>query len=320
MAGVLYLREDEVGELLSVPDAIAALEEAFGRLSRTEAHVQPRQRVRVPGGLLHVMPAGIAGGNSLGLKVYTTFAGSGARFFVLLFDARNGELRAMLQADRLGQIRTGAASGLATKYMARPDSATLGLIGTGWQARTQLEAICAVVPIESVRVYSRDAKRREDFCAAMAGVVTASLRPVASARDAVEDADVVATITSASEPVLAGAWLAPGVHVNAAGSNQAAKREIDDVAVTRATRVVADLRAQAQIECGDLIPVVLSGKLRWDDVVELADVVGGKVPGREAPDDVTLFESQGIALEDVAVASLVYERAVARRVGSQLAL
>jgi len=320
VAGVLYLREDEIGELLTVRDAITALEQAFGHVARGEAHVQSRQRVRVPDGLLHVMPAGINGGTSLGLKVYTTFAGIGARFFVLLFDARGGELCALMQADRLGQIRTGAASGLATKYMARPDSATLGLIGAGWQARTQLEAICAVAPIKTARVYSRDARRREHFCATMASVVAAALVPVASAHEAVVGADVVATITSSSEPVFDGEWLAPGTHVNAAGSNHAAKREIDGVTVSRAARIVTDFRAQAQIECGDLIPEVQSGRLRWEDVVELADVVGGREPGRQERVDVTLFESQGIALEDVAVASLVYDRAVERRVGSQLAL
>lgn len=320
MADFLYLSEDQVGELLTVPDAILALEDAFARLASGAAHVQPRQRVRVPGGLLQVMPAGIAGGTRVGLKVYTTFATTGARFFVLLFDSQGGELRAMMQADRLGQIRTGAASGLATKYMARQDSATLALIGSGWQAQTQLQAICSVVPIRDVRVFSRDARRREVFCAAMAGTVTASLRPAASARAAVEGADIVATITSASEPLFDGSWLQDGAHVNAAGSNQASKREIDQVTVARARRIVVDLRAQAQVECGDLIPVVEAGTLRWEDVAELSDVVGGRVAGRTHDDDITLFESQGIALEDVAVASLVYERARERGLGTRFPL
>lgn len=320
MSGVLYLREDDIDGLVSVADAVGALESAFGKLAAGDASVRPRQRVRAPGGLLHVMPAGIAGGNSLGLKVYSTFAGSGARFFIMLFDARTGELRALMQADRLGQIRTGAASGLATKLMARSESSVLGLIGAGWQARTQLLAVCSVRPIRTVRLYCRDARHREAFCSEMRELVDAEIIPVSSARESVEGSDVVVTITSSAEPVLEGRWLSPGTHINAAGSNQAAKRELDDATMLRASRIVVDLREQATMECGDLIPLVNSGRLRWADVAELADVVSGAIPGRTNPEDITLFESQGIALEDMAVASLAYERAMSLGVETTLEL
>ncbi len=316
----LYLTEENVNELLTVVDAIEALDTAFRRLADGEAAVQPRQRVRMPHGLLHVMPAGIQGGPSLGLKVYTTFAGAGARFFVMLFDANEGSLVAILQADRLGQIRTGAASGVATRYMAREDSRSLGLFGTGWQAQSQLLAMCAVRNIEHVRVYGREAERRRRFCEVMAAQVTATLEPVDHPRAAVEAMDIVTTVTSSSNPVFDGAWLHEGTHVNAAGVNQVTKREIDATTVARAGIIVTDLREQAQGECGDLAPLVASGALSWDAVGELADVVSGRTAGRQRREEITLFESQGIALEDMAVAELVYQRAIASGVGERLPL
>lgn len=315
---VLYLREEEVAELLTVRDAIDRLDSAFRRLAAGEAAVRPRQRVRVPRGMLHVMPAGLPDGFALGLKLYTTFAGAGARFHVLLFDAQDGAMVAIIQANRLGQIRTGAASGLATRYMARETSQVMGLIGTGWQAETQLEAVCAVRPIERVIVYGRDAARRDQFCLRMAERVTATLVPVDQAQTAVENADIVTTVTSSDTPVFHGSWLRPGVHVNAAGVNQPTKREIDRTTVLRADRIVTDLREQAEIECGDLLPIVAAGDVKWADIQELSSVVSGQAPGRAGDGELTLFESQGIALEDVAVADLVYRRALERGVGTHL--
>ncbi len=317
---VLYLREDDVASLVTVADAIAVVEAAFKNLARNAAEVRPRQRVRVPGGMLHVMPAGISGGNSLGLKVYTTFTQTGARFMVILYDARDGTLRAIIQGDRLGQIRTGAATGVATRYMAREDSHVVGLFGSGWQAQTQLQAVCAVRSVQTVRVFGRSRERLENFCSTMGPVVQATLEAAPDPRSVVVGADIVITITSSATPVFEGSWLAPGTHVNAAGVNQAAKREIDELTVTRAKRIVTDLREQAQLECGDLIPVIASGALGWDDVLELGAVVNGTISGRIDHDDVTLFESQGIALEDVALAELVYARAIERGVGVWLPL
>jgi ornithine cyclodeaminase/alanine dehydrogenase-like protein (mu-crystallin family) len=225
---------------------------------------------------------------------------------------------ALIQADRLGQVRTGAASGLATRHLAREDARVGALIGTGWQAETQLEAVCLARPLTEVRVFGREAGRRAAFVERMAPRVRARLLPVGSAEEAVRGADVVCTITTARAPVLEGAWLAPGAHVNAAGVNWPDRREVDEAVVRRAARVVVDDLETARLEGGNLLPVVAAGHLRWEDVVPLASIVAGTAPGRRRPDEITLFASHGIALEDVACAAHVVARARAGALGTDL--
>lgn len=311
--------EAEVGRLLTVGEAMAILEEAFREAAAGRGPVQPRRRVVAAPAVLHTMSAALPAWRAAGLKAYLTTP-KGARFVVLLFDTETGALAGLFEADRLGQIRTGAASGVATRYLAREDAAVGALIGTGWQAETQLEAICLARPLTEVRVFGRDAARRAAFVERMAPRVAARLVPVESAEQAVRDADVVVTITSAKSPVLEGAWLKPGAHVNAAGVNWAHKRELDEAAVRRAARVVVDDLETAKLEAGDLLPVVAAGHLRWDDVVELAAVVAGAAPGRRRLDEITLFSSQGTALEDVACAVRLLERARREGVGRELPL
>ncbi len=307
---MLYIEEEDVAGLLSMEEALGAVEDTFKWLGAGGGVNIPRSRVRLPGHTLHVMSAGIPALNLTGLKAYTTTR-HGARFVVLLFQADTGELLAMIEADRLGQMRTGAASGVATKYMAREDAATVGVIGTGWQARSQLAAVCGVRKVTSVRAFGRDRPRREAYCREMSDELGLSVQPVESSRACVDEADVVITVTSASQPVLEGSWLAPGTHVNAAGSNALVRSEIDEETVRRASVVAVDSREQARMECGDLLAPVEKGLLQWDSMTELADIVAGHAPGRKEPGDITLFESQGLAAEDVAVASVVYEKAKA---------
>jgi len=312
-----FYTEKDVAELLPMGDAVACVERALRLLAEDQAVNLPRQRVRVDKLLLHVLPAGSAELGYVGLKAYTT-GPSGARFYFLQFDARSGELVAMMQADRLGQIRTGAASGVATKFMAREDATRVGIYGTGWQARSQLQAIAEVRPIVSMVAYGRDAARRKKFCSEMTEELGVPVRPVETPEEVPQDADIVVTATNAREPVLRGAWLKPGQHVNAIGSNALGRLEIDEVAVTRMSFIAADAIDQAKIECGDLAAVVDAGKLSWDGVHEIADVVGGKITARRSPDDITLFESQGLAIEDVAVAKHVYEAGNAKGMGTVL--
>ena len=311
---MLHIEEEDVGRLLSMDEALGAVEEAFKWLGAGGGVNIPRSRVRLPGHTLHVMSAGIPALNLTGLKAYTTTR-HGARFVVLLFQADSGELLAMIESDRLGQMRTGAASGVATKYMAREDAATVGVIGTGWQARSQLAAVCGVRNVTSVKAFGRDRPRREAYCREMSDELGLSVQPVESPPACVDEADVVITVTSASQPVLEGAWLAPGTHVNAAGSNALVRSEIDEETVRRASVIAVDSREQARMECGDLLAPVEKGLLQWDSITELADVVAGHVPGRVEPGDITLFESQGLAAEDVAVAAVVYEKAKAEAAG-----
>ncbi len=315
----LFLTEDDVAQLLTMAEALEAVEEAFRQHGQGSAVNRPRARVRVPQGILHVMAAGLPPEGVLGFKAYTAFGGT-VRFHVHLYSAEDGRLLAIMEADRLGRIRTGAASGVATRYLGRPDASVVGIFGTGWQAGSQLQAICAVREVREVRAYGRDAARRAAFCREMEAALQVPVRPAPEPRAVVEGADIVTTMTTAKAPVFDGRWLEEGTHLNAAGSNFPQKQEIDETAVLAARRIVVDSKEQAQIECGDLIAPISRGLLSWDQVHELGEVVAGKIPGRERPEDITLFESQGLALEDMAVAAVVYRKALREKVGRELPL
>ena len=254
----------------------------------------------------------------MGLKAYGVTHGNPVRFYVQLFSTDTGELLALLEAGDLGQVRTGAASGVATKYMAREDSATVGVIGSGYQARTQLEAVCKVRPIKSAKVFSRTAERRERFATRMGERLGIDITPVESGEECVADADVVITMTSANRPVLNGEWLSEGTHINAAGANHWMRRELDGDAVRRSDVIVTDEIEQAKMECGDLIYPAELGSIRWEQVRSLADVVGGIAPGRNSDTDITLFESQGLAVQDITTGIRVYHLALEKGIGSEL--
>lgn len=316
---MLYLTESDVEKVLPMADAMEAVEVALRALGQGQASNRPRQRIIGPGVVMHLMPAGWPGRGYVGFKNYTSAPG-GTRFWLHLFDSTSGDWLAVIEADRLGQLRTGAASGVATRYLARPEARTLGLIGSGWQAESQLEAVCTARTVVEVKVYSRSPERAQAFAARMGERVRVPVRAVPTAAQAVRQSDIVVTATSAREPVLSGDWLAPGAHVNAVGSNWANRRELDESAVTRAASIWVDSLEQARIESGDLLAPIAAGHLSWDRVGELADVVAGNAASRTRPDDITLFKSHGIALEDVAVGALVYERARRRGFGREIDL
>jgi alanine dehydrogenase len=316
----LLLTEADVRSLLTMPVALEAVEMAFRRLADGSALVHNRQRLHIPSNsYLHYMAAGDGAGGYMGMKIYTS-SRSGLRFLVPLFDAKSGDMLALLEADYLGQMRTGAASGLATRYLARAEASTAGIIGTGLQARTQLESITAVRRLERIRAYGRDPERRARFAAEMSRGLGIRVDDVNTAEDAVRDLDIVVTATTASEPVLLGRWLTPGVHINAVGANFPQKRELDEDAVRRASVIAADSREQSRMEAGDLIHTLRDSGPAWDKVTELADIVTGRAPGRTDPAQITIFKSNGIAIEDVVTAARVYEMAVERGVGRQIPL
>lgn len=314
----LLLREDDVARVLQMDQLITAVEDAFRLYGRRQAVNRPRQRSTTDAGtVLHVMSAAIPALGVMGLKAYTSARG-GTRFVAMLYSTETGELIAMMEANRLGQMRTGAASAVATKYMARPDAGALGIIGTGWQARSQVVAISRVRPIALVKCYGRDPRRREEFAREMVQELGAEVVAVDSAREAVEGVEIAVTATTATEPVVLGEWAHAGMHINAVGSNWANRQELDAGAVGRCDRVAVDDLEQAKEESGDLIAAAESGLVAWDRVIELGRIVAGEVPGRTAPQDTTLFESQGIALEDVAAMKLAYDRARQLGVGEEL--
>jgi ornithine cyclodeaminase/alanine dehydrogenase-like protein (mu-crystallin family) len=315
----LWLREAEVGTLLSMDDVMTAVEHGFRLHGEGAATNFPRGRSITPVGALNVMHAAVPPLGVTGVKTYATTR-HGARFIAILFSLENGEALAIVEADKLGQIRTGAASGVATKHLARPDAGSLGVIGAGWQARSQVQAVARARPIALVKVYSRSEERREAFASEMVGDLGTEVVAVDNAREAASDVDIVITITSARDPVLQGEWLRPGMHINAAGANSAPRRELDADAVRRSEVIAVDALDQAKMECGDLIAPAAAGERVWDRVVELGAVVAGKTAGRTRDDQITLFESQGIALEDVVTMELLYRRARAAGAGQEIAL
>lgn len=302
----LYLTESDVAHLLPMGECIALLRAAFARLARGEALNQPRRRLILPTrSALHYMAG--ADGGYYGIKVYSTNPGHEPHFRVLLYRAADAALLAIFEANSLGQIRTGAASGLATDLLARPDARALAVIGSGFQARAQVEAMLAVRRFERVRVWSRSAEKRESFAADCARSFGAVVEAAATAEDAVRGADVLVTATSSGTPVVASEWVADGAHVNAMGSNQAQRREIPTELVHRAGLIVVDSIEQSRMESGDLL-LALS-EHDWSRVVELQDVVAGR-PGRTRTEEITIFKSNGLAIEDVVAAGYVYERAM----------
>ena len=306
---MIHIVEEQVREVLTITKAIELLETCFLRFGAGQAVNHPRRRVRMDNRtLLHYMAAGDNESGYLGAKVYITSPTAGARFLVTLFDAKTTSLLATIEANTLGQIRTGAASGLATKLMANRGSQTLGMIGAGWQAETQLTAIAAVLPLNKVKIYSRTEERRDVFAEKMSGQIGINIESMLAVEDVVRDSDIVITVTNSETPVFRGAWLQAGTHVNAVGSNHVRRREVDKTVVQAATLIVTDSVEQAKMEAGDLVQAHQEGALDWGRVQELSSIVSGMNPGRTSQDAITLFESQGLALEDIAVAGYVYEQ------------
>ena len=315
----LFLTEREVVELLPMNECIDVLEEAFAHAGAGQVEIKPRSRIRMPNGFFHFMAASDAEHKVFGYKAYPSFAGpGGSKFMIMLYDFESGQLLACIEAGRLGQIRTGAASGLATKYMAKENASTVAVFGSGFQARTQLEAVCVARNITRAKVFSRRQERREEFANLMSERLSLEVTAVDSPQDCIADAEVVVTITSARDPVFEGAGLALGAHVNAAGGNHWQRREVDEDTVTRADVIVVDDVDQAKTECGDLLWLEARGSFRWDMAHELQEVVGGRVKGRPSAQSITLFESMGVALEDIAAAQLVYNKAKDQGIGQEL--
>jgi ornithine cyclodeaminase/alanine dehydrogenase-like protein (mu-crystallin family) len=316
----LLLTEEDVKSILTMPLALELVETSFRRLADGSAVCHSRQRLRMAGkGFLHYMAAADSTGGYMGLKIYSV-SPSGARFLVPLMSAQSGEMLALIEANYLGQVRTGAASGLATRLMAREDARTAGIVGTGLQARTQLEATALARKLEQVQAFSRDASRREQFANEMTTRLGLPVIPVATAEEAVRGADILITSTTSTKPVVEGRWLAPGVHINAIGANFAEKREVDAEVVARCDVIAADSVEQSKLEAGDLIQAFGSDASRWAGVRELAQIVSGNLPGRTNRAQITLFKSNGIAIEDVVVAGRVYELARQRRIGREIPL
>ena len=307
----LYLTESEVESLLTPADALEAVEACFRRLAAGAVQNRPRERLRLEEGVFAVMAAVDRELGAAGVKSYAWLS-EGTPFVVVLFDTRSAQVAGVIEADKLGQLRTGAASGVAAKYLAREGASTLGVIGCGWQARSQVACIREALPaIDRVVAYCRNPERLREFCA------ETGAEPGESHRDPA-GCDVVVTVTTAKDPVLRGEWLRPGALVCAVGANEPRARELDNVVLEKAAFVCCDSLDQARLESGDLIEPTEAGVLDWLEVHELQEVIAGELEGRQADDDIVLFKSNGIAAWDVAIGAVALMRARERGVGKKV--
>ncbi len=315
----LFLSEADVKQLLTVDMALEAVESAHRDLSRGQAIDTPRARSRLPQTVLHILQGALPAQGVLGYKAYTSNK-SGNRFLVHLFDAATGLHKAVIEADYLGMIRTGAVSGVAAKWLARPDATVAGVFGSGWQAEGHVRAICQALPLECVKVFGRKADKLRDFCARMSEATGTTVVPAASAEDAVRGCDLVGTVTTAAQPLFDAEWLEPGAHVNAAGSNALIRQELSEAAIRKCELITVDSVPTALAEAGDLLPLLEKGRLHPRQLVELGEVIVGRHPGRASAEQITLFESQGMAIQDLAVALRVLAAAQAAGVGREIPL
>ncbi len=313
----LFLRDEEVNQCVDMAGMLDAIEGMQARFGMGEACNLPRRKIVAAGGLLSVMGGGLFYDGVMGVKTYTVVRGQYS-FQVSLYDAETGALLCYTQANRLGQLRTGATTGVAVKHLANPDAATVGIIGAGYQAPTQLESVCRVRGIKQVRAYSRDAQRREAFAKSMTGALGVEVAAAESGEAAVRGADVVICIAATMEPVLEGEWLSPGALAIGAGPTTWRAREVDDATLTRADRIVVDSVDQAPVEAGDMASAADRGLLQWSRLVELRQVVAGTAPGRTNPGEIIYAKLMGTGVADVAAAKLAYDNARAAGLGQEM--
>lgn len=313
----LFLSETDVDQLIDMNESIEIVERSLMALHQKTAVNVPRARVGMPGILLHTMSASAEYLGVVGWKAYTSTK-AGVRFHVALYDGESGELQCLLEANRLGQLRTGAATGVAVRHLSPPEAASVGMIGSGFQARTQLEAICAVRPVVRAHVFSRSEEHRNSFATEMSARLGIEVQAVESVDQAVSEADIVVCATNSPTPVLDGSKLKDGALVAAIGGNQSSRTELDGATLERAVSIVVDDVEQCQIEAGELIGGVKAGLCRWEDLLTLGSIINGDAECLPPETGVTLFKSVGLAVQDVAMAQALLAQARSESVGTNL--
>ena len=314
---IYYLNEKDVQQVLNMQILLETTEQSLIDRALHKAVDIPRERIYAPEGIQHMLQAASHAIGYTGFKYYYTRP-TGKSFYVHLISIETGKLTAIVEAVWLSMMRTGAASGVATRYLANEDASIVGQIGSGHQSIGQLEAVCAVRKIKEARVYSRTRDKLEAYCKTMSDKLGVPVNPAPSAEAAVRGAHIVNVITKSATPTIKGEWLEPGVHINAAGSNALSRAEIDDATVKRCDLITVDSRGTARKECGDLISSFEKGVIQWDYLTEVGDIYAGKVQGRTAREQITLYESHGMGIQDLYGAAKALELAMARNIGTQL--
>lgn len=325
---VLIVNQSEVAQLLPMKECMGVMADALKSLARGEAILPLRPVLWLPEtvGALVTMPSYLGDIKAMGLKVFSVFPGNYSTAYdshqgaVLLFETEHGRLLAVIDASEITSIRTAAVSGVATRLLARPEAGDLAILGSGAQAHTHLEALLLARSIRRVRVWSRSAERARQFAERESKRRAINVEPAASAREAVEGADIICTTTSAKEPVLMGDWIAPGAHVNAVGSSVPFARELDTAAVVK-SRLFVDRRESTLNEAGDFLFPKKEGAIGDDHIQgEIGDILLDRIKGRHSPDEITLFKSLGLAVEDLASAHYIYTNAIAKGMGTMVEL
>jgi ornithine cyclodeaminase len=317
---VHFLNEADVQQLLTMDIALEQVERALKARALGKATDVPRQRIQTTSGIQHVLQACAPELGYIGFKYYFTPPGKRGATYVHLINMQTGRLDAIVEGVWLGMIRTGAASGVASKHLANPGATVLAQLGAGYQGMGQLEAVVTALKIKEARVYARTRDKLEAWCKKMAIKLGIPVLPAASGAEAVKGAQVVNIMTKSATPVIDGDWLQPGQHVNAAGSNALSRAEIDAKTVARCNLITVDSRGTARNECGDLVAAVETGRLSWDTLTEIGEVIAGRMPGRAKPDDITLYESHGMGIQDVYTAAALLDLARSRKVGTELSM
>lgn len=313
----LFLKDEDVAQCVTMDAMLEAIESMQRQYGDGQAHNMTRRKIIADSGMLSVMGGGLFHQGLLGVKTYTVVKGAYS-FQVSLYDANTGELLLYTQANRLGQLRTGATTGVAVKHLANPEDATVGIIGTGGQAPTQLEALSKVRGIKKIKAYSRTQERREEFARRMTDTMGVEVSAVTSNEDAVRDCDIVLCIAATMDPVVEAAWLKDGSTLIGAGPTTWRAREVDEAVITRAGKLIVDSTEQAAIEAGDLCSAVDKGIIQWSKVHELRHVVSGAVTGRDSNDQVVYAKIMGTGVADVAAAKLAYDSAKAAGLGTEM--
>ena len=313
----LFLKDEDVAQCVTMDAMLEAIESMQRQYGDGQAHNMTRRKIIADSGMLSVMGGGLFHQGLLGVKTYTVVKGSYS-FQVSLYDANTGELLLYTQANRLGQLRTGATTGVAVKHLANPEDAAVGIIGTGGQAPTQLEALSKVRDIKKIKAYSRTQERREEFARRMTDTMGVEVSAATSNEDAVRDCDIVLCIAATMDPVVEAAWLKDGSTLIGAGPTTWRAREVDEAVITRAGKLIVDSTEQAAIEAGDLCSAVDKGIIQWSKVHELRHVVSGAVTGRDSNDQVVYAKIMGTGVADVAAAKLAYDSAKAAGLGTEM--
>ncbi len=315
---VLYLDEEQVKQVLTMDMAIDAVDAVLRKMALEEAFAIPRSRCQTDHTSLHVLSASAKSLGVIGLKAYTKTK-TVARYHITIYDGKTGEMTAFMQADHLGQMRTGAASAVASKYLARSDSKRLGLYGSGKQAKTQAIGVCRTLNIERITVHSPNEERLSRF---VEDLVALGLPAIGTANpeEAARGQDIICTATTSKSPILHGDWIAPGTHLNIIGANYLSKSEVDLETIRKANLLTIDSKEQGRLEAGDFSAALDAKIISWPEIHDIGRVIAGRTEGRQKREDITLFKSLGLGLEDIAVAQRVYLRAKEMNIGSWLDL